>query len=138
MRKKLKKASWWVIAFIMMLYVLSVSCTTIPVKNHKETDIMVMQGDEVLTHQSLLKGRQQEIFFTFISGKSEGMSPRVYIYGPVWVGYTPQYDTIRIKPNVGYSMKVKFAKPGEAIVLLVWEGEGAFGKNVTLYFKYNE
>jgi hypothetical protein len=135
---KRKKITWLVILAAGIIYMLLLSCTSVPVKNHQDADIMVMQGSKVLPHQTVLLGRQQEIFFSFTAGKSEGMTPKVYVYGPVWVGYTPQYDTVRLKPNVGYTIRIKFSKPGEAVILFIWEGDGAFGANSTVYLKYTE
>lgn len=130
----------WVLSVVMVfvLVVLCISCGNIPIKNHKEAEISVFNSGKVVENQTILIGKKQEIHFSFVQGITEGMQPKIYIYGPIYAKYIPSLepDIVQVKANVGYMMRVRFNRPGEAIIMFIWEGHGAFGNSITLYLKY--
>lgn len=136
--KKLIRVGW--LFFIIVVIILTLfRCSPYVVHNHKEATIAVHHNNKVVKNNDLLLGREQEIHFSFITGISRGLTPKVYVYGPVKVEYYPKTDASNIiRADVGQKMKTRFTRPGEAIIMFIWESESAFSDSITIYLKYDD
>lgn len=102
-----------------------------------------------MTHENVLLHHKDHIItstgyasfkFVFVSGQSQGLSPRLYLYGKGFVSdyYDTNHRTTDLIANHSYEYLIRFRDVGERLVLLfVWESgsrkASQFGSNFILY-----
>lgn len=122
----------WVV--ILFLLITLLGCSNKVVDPHKAYTV-VQERRAFLLDGDILYGKSHEIIFSFVTNDSAGMTPAMYVYGPINCSRNP-FDG-DILPDKSYRLNVKFSRPGQATIMFVWVSKDKITEPLLLHFEYD-